>query len=368
MNIGIMTFHVAHNYGALVQAYSLRSCLTSLGHDAHFVNYAPEELRDVYSPRLRGGLLHPRTLLRSLRSNYLRRRQAHLFENFIAEELGNRGVPDLGKSNLAAALGGCDAVVVGSDQVWNTGITGGDPTYFLPFDIPAMKVAYAASFGRSPLGELEFAYAKDYLPSFDVVSVRETPAAEALRDLGVDARVAVDPVMLRGSAEWREFGRVPPSMASAPPKYLLLYALSPCPGIFRAAERESRRLGIPVVCVHPLCASFGGCPGTMLRDVGPREFVWLVDNAAETFTNSFHCSAFSLLFGKRLWYADNGDLGSRVRSLLELSETEVLHMGDGVELVDFSKQSEAPRLGSAIKESRALLSGLASPERMGETI
>jgi hypothetical protein len=41
MKIGILTFHRANNYGAFLQAFSLRNYLKTLGHNVDFVDYWP---------------------------------------------------------------------------------------------------------------------------------------------------------------------------------------------------------------------------------------------------------------------------------------------------------------------------------------
>ena len=41
MKIGIITFHWATNYGAVLQAYALQSFLTKLGHDVKIIDYKP---------------------------------------------------------------------------------------------------------------------------------------------------------------------------------------------------------------------------------------------------------------------------------------------------------------------------------------
>ena len=43
MKIGILTFHWATNYGAILQAYCLQEYLTSQGHDVTIVNYKPKQ-------------------------------------------------------------------------------------------------------------------------------------------------------------------------------------------------------------------------------------------------------------------------------------------------------------------------------------
>ena len=39
MKIGILTFHYAHNYGAMLQAYALSTWLNNNGYDAVIIDY-----------------------------------------------------------------------------------------------------------------------------------------------------------------------------------------------------------------------------------------------------------------------------------------------------------------------------------------
>lgn len=42
MKIGILTFHCAINYGAIMQSYGLQEYLKKLGHEAYLLDYRPE--------------------------------------------------------------------------------------------------------------------------------------------------------------------------------------------------------------------------------------------------------------------------------------------------------------------------------------
>ena len=48
MKIGILTFHRAHNYGAVLQAYALVTYLRSIGHEAEIVDYRPESIESAH--------------------------------------------------------------------------------------------------------------------------------------------------------------------------------------------------------------------------------------------------------------------------------------------------------------------------------
>ena len=52
MKIGILTFHSAHNYGAVIQCYGLQQYLTSLGHQVFVIDYRPHYF-DSYNPKKR---------------------------------------------------------------------------------------------------------------------------------------------------------------------------------------------------------------------------------------------------------------------------------------------------------------------------
>ena len=49
MKIGILTYHRAHNYGAMLQAYALQHFLQSKGHQVDFIDYWPKDHADEYN-------------------------------------------------------------------------------------------------------------------------------------------------------------------------------------------------------------------------------------------------------------------------------------------------------------------------------
>ena len=52
MRIGILTFHCAHNYGAVLQSYALQQYLLSLGYNVEIIDYRPEYLVEPYRVKL----------------------------------------------------------------------------------------------------------------------------------------------------------------------------------------------------------------------------------------------------------------------------------------------------------------------------
>ena len=48
MKVGILTFHDAHNYGAVLQAFALKKYIKNIGHDAKIINYHHETIPDGF--------------------------------------------------------------------------------------------------------------------------------------------------------------------------------------------------------------------------------------------------------------------------------------------------------------------------------
>lgn len=47
MKIGILNFHRALNYGAVLQCYGLQETLTALGHEVSVIDYRPRIIENI---------------------------------------------------------------------------------------------------------------------------------------------------------------------------------------------------------------------------------------------------------------------------------------------------------------------------------
>lgn len=129
MNLEIVTFHFANNYGAVLQAYALQAHLSQYG-NVEFLSYEPEHLRKLYSLNPFSCGIHPREIVRRARAIPYKRKQFKLFSNFRKNDLrcanSDTSDIDLAKNIINKA----EAVIYGSDQIWNLGITNSDSIYF----------------------------------------------------------------------------------------------------------------------------------------------------------------------------------------------------------------------------------------------
>ena len=154
MKIGILTFHCAHNYGAVLQCYALLQYLRSLGHEALIVNYRPEYLLKPYTivPDLGNTSLvgKIKILLNFILSFPVRVIRYKGFEKFIDKYLLLSKVVDRASIDSLA----CNIYIIGSDQVRNPKITEGfDDVYWGNFVVRknVKKITYAVSIGLSNL-------------------------------------------------------------------------------------------------------------------------------------------------------------------------------------------------------------------------
>jgi hypothetical protein len=219
--------------------------------------------------------------------------------------------------------------VVGSDQLWlPSNIAANYYTLnFVPREVP--KMALATSFGVSQLPSAQAKLAKEFLPRIDYCSVREVSGQKLIKNLtGRDVPVVCDPTILFTAEEWDE-GISKERFIKE--KYLLCYFLGNNPIQREFVKKVKSLTGYKIVQLQhcdEFIASDENFPDEAPYNVGPKEFIRLIRDAEYVFTDSFHCSVFSMLFSKRFFtfrrYASDGSVSTngRIYSLLSLVNLE----------------------------------------------
>lgn len=303
LKIGILTFHFSENFGALLQAYGLRTWLSNLGHEVEFINYHPSHVEH-------GGdfdrLWDPRRLKANTKIAYLRfstlqqrlfgdRRQAVAFEAFRRNELGIDG-PQLPtreavELHLSAMRRPYDIIVVGSDQIWSASDQHGlDPVYFADFAVPAgtRRISYAPSFGRAHVDGGNRTELTRMLSALDGISCRERSGGAIVHELtGREVACVPDPTLLLGDFNPLISG------ASGPSGHVFCYALRSGKGIREVAAMVGARTGGEVLSPYNVHRRWPEIGQTVYPS--PDEWVALVAQAGYVVTNSFHGTVFSIL-------------------------------------------------------------------------
>ena len=307
MKIGILTYHRAHNYGAVLQALATRLFLQKHGINAVYVDYYPEYHKSSYKPfSYKEFFYHGRYGFKYLKNHilyYKKCKQRYLvFENFISKYIHPfcRSISEQ-----------YDLVVYGSDQIWRKQRIGYNPIYFGDNSINARrKITYAASMGKLPSLKNEL-YVSDLCKNFDSISVREKTLESFLNKHGFqDVALTLDPTLLLDADDWK------PYLASNNMQmdYVLLYTLQHKAFDMKQAIKFAKKMHCELIVLH------GGVEsGSNIYDsvTGPAEFLSLIANAKCILSSSFHGVVFSVIFNKP-FYASLNNNADRVKDFLDM--------------------------------------------------
>ena len=329
MRVGLFTYHFSENYGALLQAFSLRQWFLKRGIDAEFVNYHPTYVEEggALDRPWKPSLWRKNAVMLYMKQAHLRRQvfgdreQCRSFEAFRAKHLGVSGPRLRHASEVTAQIQHYDMLVCGSDQIWNPSIQRGlDPVYFL--DVPGSegirKVAYAPSFGRAEIESTYCAELGRLLGGLDAISVREASGLGIIEAAGQsrDAVLVVpDPTILLGS-----FDELIDENRQAEDT-VFCYALRTDEVIRQVAVGAARQTGSLLISPRT--------PHQRWRNIGravvpgPLEWLSMLARARLVVSNSFHGVALSVLLNKPFLAVGlpgrRAGMNARVKGLLEVT-------------------------------------------------
>ena len=333
MKIGILTFHCAINFGAVLQAFGLFQYLRSLGHDVSVIDYRPDYLikpyRPFYSRRLhawkKSWILRFILITKEVLSIPIRFKRERLFKRFVKDYL------HLSPLQLDEKANDFDAFVFGSDQIWNRTITQSDAVFWgnAPAFEEKKRIAYAASAGCvKDLSE----DAMMTLERFDAVSVREKSLADYLKSFTTKKiDTVLDPVLLAG----KEFFSAIATTKYRPP-YLLYFSLEGDVKLRPIAERLAKKRNLELIEVMSSNICF--TKGIVKHVLSINDFLGLFLNADFVVAKSFHGTAFSILFEREfLVYYDDQEVPERMHNLLN-----ALGLGNRLKHIDESLTTSSP--------------------------
>ena len=349
MKIGIITFNSAHNYGAVLQAWSLQEYLVSESHTVEIINYrlpAIDNLYRLFVPETpydneKKNAKHQQKQYEEVkRAEPLRVVSFERFEAFIKEQL-HTTKPYVSTAELKKETFDYDALIVGSDQVWNSTLTKGiSPAYLLDFGPEnARRISYAASRGDKGMSDHEKIVFGRKLANFDFISVREEQMVSMITELTeCEVSVTADPTLLL-SREQFDMIRLP-YPCEKPYIYVHnVHVKKTDERLCAMAEELSIRTGLPVVANRKEAFAYTNYLKDA-SDIGPREFLDVVANAEYVVTNSFHATVFSTVYQKKFVTIPSLHSPERMVQLLErlgLSE----HLLETPELLPENLQSLA---------------------------
>ena len=295
----------ATNYGSMATYYGLHQAMVKMGYSILMIDNPVKKLN---SSLLKNS--HPYNL-------------AKLFYNVSSQ----KNLKELYKLNKE-----CKGFIVGSDQLWNIGISKHfGNLHFLGFvDDKIKKISYATSFGHPYKGSKnETKSTIAYLKRFDGISVRDKLSYETCRKKFGLKNVAqvCDPTFLCDISDYEILVNISKIKESEP--YYLAYVLDPTPIIGIRLEKLSIDKNIKIIIIlDELQRKYemnkenlhlsGKGQIEVKESMNLYDWMWYFYHSKAVFTDSFHGTVFSIIFKKPFITLKNKKRGpSRFISLLK---------------------------------------------------
>ena len=324
MKIKTITCHDVYNSGASLQAYALMKYLEEEGNEVEIIDYKPDYLSNHYKLGVVTNPKYERNLILKIayltlkfpgrvlalknkkkydefRSNYLKITKRRYVSN---DEL---------KNNPPQA----DVFICGSDQIWNSKFNNGkDPAFYLDFvSEDKIKASYAASFATDSIDKELKEITKDRISKLDYVGVREISALDILDSLDIKNGVQVlDPVFLLDKFKWEKLTYE----INNNEKYIFVYDFDGNELIREIAEKIAKNKKLKIYTVFKSNYS-----DKVIKRMGPIDFISYIKNAEFVISNSFHGTAFSIIFEKQFAVVNRKEaINTRMRDLLSILKIE----------------------------------------------
>ena len=310
MKIGILTFHNAENYGAVLQCYALQTYLSTItDKEVCVIDYKNKEVKQQYS------LLYKKpenltSLFKQLITVpiYLlpKIKKKVIFHTFIKKKL------NLKKFDFSLY----ETIIYGSDQIWNPTLTGGIDFYYFGKDNNNKKIGYAISDGNELVLFEDNTELLKKINSFDYLSFRENTTSKKIKEIIPSKKIdtVCDPVFLIDKSAWLSI-----STSISEKNYILVYKIIDNKNIDIEAEYLSKKLNkkiIEIVYIKSL-KKFFKKDRVYLKGISPEHFISYFANADFVLTTSFHGTAFSIIFRKPFYVLSLSKRSERITDLLE---------------------------------------------------
>lgn len=347
MKVGILTFPNSTSYGATLQMAALYRTVKNLGHDAEVINYFNAYMKAYKHTGSRHAMRGLRNAAKNAAKVFLHRRLVPSFRQF--ENQNTALFPKkafVEKESLRFADERYDAVVCGSDQVWNPDITNYDLSFFLDFCGETTKrISYAPSFGIESLPEQLRESAARELNRFSAISVREESGRVLVEQMtGKNVPIVIDPTMLLDAEDWTRLEQAHPMGKG---DYILYYTVYTSQSLMRFCRKLSEKTGLKIIVVGGNAVRKKMNRDPMLDyavDVSPSEWLYLIHHARYVVTNSFHGTAFSINYRKNFYVEFSSPANTRleyITSMLGLQSRVIGdRMADWSENCDYSAAEE----------------------------
>lgn len=355
--VGILTFHRAHNYGSVLQAYALKETIGEIkGFECMIINFIPPN-QERYHIFLRNNSI--KNVVKNIRSllNYkLLKKKKELFDVFIREKLRPTEETYTTAEEIQVFDKDYYAIVCGSDQIWNPAACDFHIAYFMPYNKKVRKIAYAPSINRGEFSQDVKMQISNALESFASISTREYRGQHLLELITGKAQkieVVLDPSLLLTAESYNQFC----STRRVEGNYIFFYSVDFKSEAVEMVHTISKQLGMPVYVVFTTNKTYKIYHSKMKisQDCGVGDFLSLIRYAKLVLTTSFHGTAFSVIYRKQFFALYGNEdkevkVDPRIHTLLDK-----IDLGDREVSADTLRWVfEAPEINYSTKEAKII--------------
>jgi hypothetical protein len=304
--VGIITFHWSNNFGAILQALSLRSYMkNNFKLDVEFEKFMP------YS------------IIKRERMSLIRNKNIQLFyfklkKNFISyywkRRVANLEPPDQNIVKFDKSL-----YVYGSDEIWNySGRIFEYNPYYFGQNNPKPKISYATSIGS--VSNYKFKYVdeiKRNLKKFVAISVRDKNSYDFIEYCTkIKPTIVLDPCLLINikfldiaNNKYNSYKTI---------SFILVY------GTYFSPQEIKEIINIKNNnrCVLVSVGYYNSWCDKNILELTPVDFVFFIKNSKIVFTSMFHGVIFSFKYKKNFWYSKDPYRKNKLSFFLEYFNLE----------------------------------------------
>lgn len=332
--IALLNIQKCDSHGAVLLAYALEQILFEQGYDAYNLNYK-------YAGRIVEKNFHKRFIqklkIKLTKTFHLAYANNVILGNSVKKEydLQSKNFDEFRKRYLHLTkeikdvndpiLKNFNTFIVGSDVVWKPEIARciDREMYFLK-SAPktARKIAYAGSIGTDDLDFLN-QYDSFYRGAFDdldFISIREQSMIPFVQKYTEKKVVStIDPVFLLSPEDYMKIEKNSLNSTSGK-KYVYVYLIGENRTALEKANELAKNNGLAVLLDLNSKFEYANIitqPAESAISAGPAEFLYNVRNAEYVITDSFHATAFSILFNTPFAVFKRGKISVRMDDLIK---------------------------------------------------
>ena len=339
--IGLVTCYFHHNYGSMLQAYATEMIMQQMG-----VPYQTIACKAPINYMVGNKMLYIikklliadwKMRLGKMKIEREKKNNPTFAKNW---EVRNKAFDDFAntffhvspycrnREELSKMAKNYSAFLVGSDQLWRTDSV--EHGYYTLEWVPdnIRKIAYSTSIGVKEVPWFQVKKNKRFMNRFDYIALREQNACDLVYKLtGRKVQVVLDPTLLFTGKQWMNIQQEEPLTDG---KYIFCYLLGNNPEQREFIKQVKAKTGYKIVALQHLDEYIPSDEGFADEApyVGPREFLNYIRNAEYIFTDSFHCSVFSILYKKNFFtfsrFAEGAkqSTNTRIDNLLHIAGLE----------------------------------------------